>query len=510
MNNLKIATFISYVTLIIGNLISLLYTPFMLVSLGQSEYGLFSLTNTIISYVYLLDMGFGNAVIRYNAKYMVEDDEESCQNLNGMFFSLYLVIAIVGGIIGFIMYQNFDTWFAQGLSIQEISRIKVMFTIAIINLVCAFPLNIFNGIIVAHEKFVFTKIITLIRTILNPLIMIIILVSGYKAIGMLIGSTFFNLFIGIINIIFCFKYLNIKFKFNNFDKNLLKEIFNFSFFIFLSAIAYKIYWSTDQFILGMFVSASAISIYSIGSQLNGYFTSFSNVINSMFLPKLTKLTVNTTDKTELMNILVKISRIQYFIASFILLGFILIGKAFIIRWAGPDYRQSYFIALLVMGPQLFSIIQALFATLLEAMNKHKIKAYIYLSVAIFNLILTLILVKPYGMIGCAVATSVGMTINAILNNIYYTYSLKLDMKFYWKQILKILPTSIIVFIVGSIYVRLVQPTNYFEIFIFGIVFSITYFGSLWLIGFNELEKNMIRQSFNKIIKIKKIHKNYQK
>ncbi|MDB8551641.1 polysaccharide biosynthesis C-terminal domain-containing protein [Turicibacter sanguinis] len=503
MNNLKIATIISYVTLLLGNLISLLYTPFMLMSLGQSEYGLFSLTNTIISYVYLLDMGFGNAVIRYNSKYMAENDEESCKNLNGMFLVLYLVVAVIAGIIGIIMYQNFDRWFAQGLSLEEISRIKVMFIIAIINLVCAFPLNIFNGIILAHEKFVFTKMITLLRTIINPLVMIMILLLGYKAIGMLIGSTVFNLAIGAMNIIFCFKYLNVKFKFNHFDKYLLKEIFNFSFFIFLSAIAYKIYWSTDQIILGMFVSASSISIYSIGSQLNGYFTSFSNVINSMFLPKLTKLTVSTTNKKELMNIIVKVSRIQYFIASFILVGFILVGKAFIIRWAGPEYNQSYFIALLVMGPQLFSIIQALFATLLEAMNKHKIKSFIYLSVAVFNLILTLILVKPYGMIGCAIATAIGMTINAILNNIYYKFTLKLDMEYYWKEILKLCPTSIVIFILGIFYVKLIHPTDYFGIFIFGIIFSITYFGCLWLFGFNKSEKNTIKSFFLKIIHLLK-------
>lgn len=503
MNNLKVATLISYITLLLGNLISLIYTPFMLMTLGQSEYGLFSLTNTIISYIYLLDMGFGNAVIRYNSKYIAKNDEDRCKSLNGMFLILYLVISIIGGILGFILYQNFDLWFSQGLNIEEISRVKVMFTIAIINLVCAFPLNIFNGIIIAHEKFVFSKIITLIRTVLNPIIMIIILVSGHKAIGMLVGSTIFNLLVGFINILFCFKYLNVKFTFNHFDKHLLGEIFNFSFFIFLSAIAYKIYWSTDQFILGMFVSANAISIYSIGSQLNGYFTSFSNVINSMFLPKLTKLTVSIKDKSELMNILVNVSRIQYLIASFILIGFMLIGKVFIVTWAGSDYHDSYYIALLVMGPQLFSIIQALFATLLEAMNKHKIKAYIYLSVAVFNLILTLILVKPYGTIGCAIATAIGMTINAILNNIYYKFTLKLDMEYYWKEILKLFPTSILIFILGIVYVKLIHPTDYFGIFIFGIIFSITYFGCLWLFGFNEAEKNTIKNFFFKIIHLLK-------
>lgn len=499
MNNIKIATIISYLTLLLGNVISLMYTPFMLATLGSGEYGLFSLTNTIISYIYLLDMGFGNAVIRYNSKYMAEKDEIGRRNLNGMFLILYCIIAIIAAILGVLLYSNFDSWFTQGLSSQEIHKTKIMFAIAILNLVISFPLNVFSGIIISHEKFIFTKLVTLIRTILNPIIMTIVLLCGYKAIGMLIGSTIFNIGIGFVNVIYCFRVLNLKLSFNKFDKKIFVEIFNFSFFIFLSSIAYNIYWSTDQFILGMFVSSTAIAIYTIGSQLNGYFTSFSNVLNSMFLPKFTKLTtLKNRDNKELMDILIKISRIQYFLATFLLVGFLLVGKQFIKVWAGPNYNNSYYIALLIMFPQLISIIQSLFATLLEAMNKHRVKSFIYLGVALFNLILTLILVKPYGAIGCAMATAIGMLINAILNNIYYSYALKLDMKNYWKSILKLLPSTIIAAIIGEIVAYYINPTSYVKIGIFGLIFTIVYGVLLWVLVLNLQEKDMVRGVLERI------------
>ena len=289
-NNIKLATIISYITLIIGNIISIIYTPFMLATLGSEEYGLFTLVNTIISYIYLLDMGLGNAIIRYNSKYMAENDEDGLQKVNGMFLCLYSLIAVIGVIIGFIVYKNLDTIFINGLSLQEINKIKTMFIVAIINLAFSFPLNVFSGIIIANERFVFTKIIALVRTILNPIVMISVLLLGYKSLGMLIASTIFNISIGFINIFYCFNVLKVKIKFRGFNKRIYKEVFRYSFFIFLSAIAYKLYWSTDQIILGMFVGSSAISIYSIGVQFNGYLTSFSNVVSGMFLPKLTKLT----------------------------------------------------------------------------------------------------------------------------------------------------------------------------------------------------------------------------
>lgn len=499
INHIMIGTIISYITLFLGNFISLIYTPFMLARLGKQEYGLFSLTNTIISYVYLLDMGLSNAVIRYNAKYIAEDNNSGKQKLNGMFLLLYSGISIITSIVGVIIYKNIDVIFANGLTPLEIDKIKVMFLVALINLVLAFPLNVFNGIIIAHEKFIYTKLLAMIRTVLNPVIMIVVLVFGYKAIAMLIASSIFNVVLGLINVIYCFKVLHIKLHFQSIDKNLLIDISKFSFFIFLSAIAQKIYWSTDQFVLGIFVSSTAIAIYSIGSQLNGYFKVFSNIINGMFLPKLTKLTVqmeNAEDK--IMTILIQVSRIQYLISVFIFMGFILVGKQFVQVWVGEEYNQSYYIALLVMGPQLISIIQALFATLLEAMNKHRVKSLIYLGVAAFNLLLTLMLVKPLGALGCAFATSLGMLINALINNIYYRFKLKLNMKYYWRNILSLVPTTIGVFFIGLVLIKIINPIGFIDIALFILLFTLVYGISMWTIGINAEEKNFTKEIIRRI------------
>lgn len=496
-NSIKIATIISYITLILGNVISLLYTPFMLSTLGSKEYGVFSLVNTIISYMYLLDMGIGNAVIRYNAKYMAENDRKALNNINGMFLSMYSIIALIGLVLGVLLYNNIDNIFSKGLSLSEISILKVMFIISITNMVCSFPLSVFNGIIIANERFVFIKMVALVKSIFNPVVMVSVLLLGYRSIGMVTISTIFNISIGIINVIYCLKVLKVKFDFNQFNISILKEVFNYSFFIFLGAIAYQIYWSTDQLILGIFVSATSIAIYSVGAQFNSYFTSFSNVISSMFLPKLTKIVSTENNKEILMSILIKVSRIQLFIATLILMGFVLVGKPFIKLWAGEDYELSYYIALLVMIPQIFSIVQSLFATMLEAMNKHKVKSFIYLGVSILNLALSLLLVGKLGPIGCALGTGIGMSINAILNNLYYKYKLNLNMSYYWKEILKLLPSTIVGFLIGNILLKYIDLNNYISIGIFVLCFSLIYFIVWWVSAFNEYEKNIILSLFKK-------------
>jgi len=301
-----------------------------------------------------------------------------------------------------------------------------------------------------------------------------------------------------MNVIYCFKILKLKIKFAGFDKALFREIFKYSFFVFLGAIAYQIYWNTDQLILAIFVGSAPIAIYAVSSQFNTYFISLSNVLSSIFLPKLTKMVAVEENKNELMKLLTKVGRIQYYICSYIFVGFVLVGKQFIVRWMGESYSYCYIIAIILMFPQIFSIIQSLFATMLEAMNKHKVKAYIYLTIAIVNVLISVLLVKKYQGLGCAIGTAIGMIINATANNIYYKYFIKLDIKYFWLKILKLVIPSSITFGLGFIVIKMLSPSSYISILIFGIIFTIIYFIVFWILGFNKYEKDIFVSTLKKV------------
>lgn len=104
INQLKAGATLSLISFGVVNLIGLFYTPFMLRMMGQEEYGLFSLVASLISYLTILDFGFGNAIIRYTAKYRAENRERDLPNLFGMFCALYGVIGLLAMIIGFILF----------------------------------------------------------------------------------------------------------------------------------------------------------------------------------------------------------------------------------------------------------------------------------------------------------------------------------------------------------------------------------------------------------------------
>lgn len=205
INQLKAGALLSYVSMGLGYIISILYTPIMLRLLGQSEYGLYNLVSSVVSYLGLLNFGFGSAYMRYYSRYRVENDEENIAKLNGMFLTVFTIIGLVAMLAGMVLVLNTELIFGDKLTANELSKAKILMAIMVFNLSTSFPASVFNSYITANEQYVFQKIVQMIKTVLSPFIMLPVLLMGYKSIGMVVVTTILTITVEIVNIIFCLK-----------------------------------------------------------------------------------------------------------------------------------------------------------------------------------------------------------------------------------------------------------------------------------------------------------------
>ena len=130
----KKGVILSYLGLIIDILSSIIYVPFLLRSLGQAEYGIYSLTTTISSYLLLLDLGIGNALVRYMAKYRVNKEDENQSKFYGLSIIFYTAIFLIAIIVGVILCLIFPNVFAKGLTVEEIKLAqKLLFVTNFLN-----------------------------------------------------------------------------------------------------------------------------------------------------------------------------------------------------------------------------------------------------------------------------------------------------------------------------------------------------------------------------------------
>jgi len=496
VNQLKAGAILSYLSLILTILISLIYTPFMLRKLGQSEYGLFSLINSVIAYLTILDFGFGNAAVRYTAKYRAENNKEKEHAFLGMLFLLYVGIGIIALIIGLLLIFNIESLFQNSLANWEIEKAKILMWIAIVNIAISFPLSLFQSVINAYERFVFIKGLQLVKNVLTPVLMVLVLAMGYKSIGMILVTVILNLLFNLYCIVYCVNNLKVKLQFERFNIPLLKELSIYSFFIFLGIIVDRVYWNTGQFLLGIFSGTVSISVYSIGVQFATYYLSLSTAVSSVFLPRLTAIDVKNSDSNEISELFIKIGRMQLIILGYILSGFILIGEDFVTLWAGSEYSDSYWIALILMVPLTIPLIQNLGISVLQAKNKHAFRSVAYVFIAILNIAISIPLIKAFGIFGCAIGTATAFLVGqGVTMNVYYYKIIRLDIPRFWLEVGKILPAMVLPGIITYVFKQCVVLKGYLGLAIYGGIFSILYLICMWLLGMNTYEKNLAREPY---------------
>lgn len=501
MNQKKIGVIISYLGQIVNILTGLIYTPIMLRLLGQSEYGLYQLVSSVVSYLSLLSLGFGASYMRFYAREKAQNSEEGVAKVNGMFLLIFCFLSFICLICGIVMLTNIKVIFGSGLTIEEYATAKKLMFLMIISLALTFPNSIFNSIITSQERFLFQKSISLLQSVLNPFLALPLLIAGFGSVGMVVVSTLLTISVLLSNIYYCFKKLCAKFCFKNLQFSLLREMWIFTFFIFLNQIVDQINWSVDKFLLGRLAGTVSVAVYGVGSQINTLYIQLSASVSNVFVPKVNRIVAETGNNHELTDLFTRVGRIQFMIMSLILTGFIFFGKPFIRFWAGNEYNEAYFITLLLIIPVTVPLIQNLGIEIQRAKNKHKARSIVYFFIAIGNIFVSIPLIKLFGPTGAAFGTTLSLIAgNVLFMNWYYHRKLDINVKYFWKNIFSFVPAFIVPCIVGIIFFVMGAnqiKTLAIQIFIYTIIFSL----SFYFLGMNAEEKGIILKPLRKVCKL---------
>jgi O-antigen/teichoic acid export membrane protein len=333
-------------------------------------------------------------------------------------------------------------------------------------------------------------------------VMICLLLLGYKAVAMVVVQTVFNFVTLGLNVLYCKNKIHISVKFTHVNWGFLKEVSIYSFWIFLNAVMDRIYWSTGQFVLGIFAGAAAVAVYAVAIQLYNIYMILSIAVSGVFLPRITSMVVNGNSYTAISDLFVRTGRIQYIVMSYILSCFIIFGKSFIMLWAGANYEDTYLIALLLFIPGTVPLIQNLGIIILQARNQMKFRSVLYVLVSIVCLGLSILLAKRYGGVGCAFGTAISVVIGQIIIiNIYYWKRQHIDILKFWKEILKmsIVPVIIDITAAAIIFTAKIDLLNIRYFIIASIVFSVVFVFMFWRFSMNVDERQLISKPVLNVI-----------
>jgi O-antigen/teichoic acid export membrane protein len=499
MNQLRTGAALSYLNIFVSNLLNLLFTPFMLRSLGQSGYGLYALMGALVAYMGVLDFGLGNAIIRYVAKFRAEGDAASEGALLRVCVRIYGSIAALTLLIGACVLPNLRSFFGATLSAAELSDARALFILMTVNLALSFPFGAFNAVILGHERFVFHRTVSLVRMLLRTGVLVALLLLGYKALAIVVVDTCLNVAVGLLSIGYVRLGLGVRSHPKRFERSFIREVVFYSLYIFVNLIVDQLFWRIGHLVLGATAGTAAVAVFAIAMQLAQYYRMFPMAVSGVFLPRITAMVVSGASERDILSLFARTARVQLLALAYILGGFTLFGREFLHLWAGPAYASAWQVALVVMIPLTVPLAQTVGIHIQQAKNMHQFRSLLYLAIAVANALLSVLLVRRWGALGAALGTTVALVLGHILAmNLYYHHRIGLDMRRFARLVVTgIVPASLAAIGAGAL-LTLVPGYSWPKLLARIAVFTGLYGAAMWSFGMNTYEKGLFRSALGAV------------
>lgn len=502
----KTGAILSYLHIIAEVISTLWITPFVIHTLGDAEYGVYKLVASLTSYLLLLDLGLGNAVVRYVAKYNERNDLDSNRKFLGLCLIFYSIISVILIVLGAFMVASFQNVFATGLTASEVELSKRLLKLTILNAAITIGTSVFGNIIIAHSRFAVAKGAAIIQILIRMLLTFGALSLGGDSVSIVLINLLLTIAMRGYYVVYVFFVLKLKPRFKNMDFAFVKEVISFSAFILLQMVATQINAHTDQVLLGMLVpmSASLIGIYGVGTQIVQYFQSIGQALGGILMPGVVKLVENNASSEQLQNEMIRIGRYSFAILGIVFVGFLVNGPRFLILWVGPGYDQSYMVAVLLMLAYLFILTESIGTQILWAKNKHQLQSVMKMLIVLVNVGVSIILIRWKPLIGATIGTFLSLMLGDVLvMNLVFRKEIGISLRAYYCGLAKgILPSLVLSATAGCLVLLFSLPPGLALVLNVGCMILV-YAISMWMFGFNQHEKELLIRLLQMLLRIQR-------
>ncbi len=406
--SLKINAISNWVSLVVQVAVGFFLTPFVISHLGQSGYGIWVLVGSFIGYYGLLNLGVGSAISRYVARYSVQGDTKSLNETVNTALAMFCLTGFCAIIISFIIAEPLAIYFK--IAPEYFNDFKHLVLILGIATGLSFPSGVFAAMIAARERYVVVNIVNILATLLRTGLTVSILLAGHGLVGLaypaLAATT-----VSLIAFIFLARAVIPEFRLStgSVRGSKLKMLLVYGGFTTIIAIADILRLQIDSIVIGRMIGVTEVGIYGIAAILIRYMLSFVSSGMGVLTPRFASLD-GANKKDEIKDIFLRALSISSFIACGITMLLVLFGRPFIFLWVGGGFAGSVPVLTILAVSYAFALCQMPGIGLMYALNKHRYYAVATMSEAIANVILSIVLVRYWGIIGVALGTAIPMLI----------------------------------------------------------------------------------------------------
>lgn len=401
-------------------LIGFFLMPYIIATVGETQYGAWVFINAVAGYAGLVYAGFGATICRYVSDLSAKKEWTRLNQFVSSIQSVYFagaVIAILVTIIFAWLAGNLQNWDAVSINEVRISILIVGSTIGI-----GMIGSVYGGVLIGMQRLDIKHAIDVFGGVTRLILTIVCLREQYGLITL--GLIFLGVTIldNLISAIVAYRVLpTLSVAPWNTRKDVLKECFGFSAFTAIAMVAESLIFFTDTVVIGVILGPLAVVPYQIGLRIAQMIQVPITQVGEAILPKAGELHA-ARKQNDLARIVSKGMGLAFLITGGFFIGSAYFGQMLIQTWIGKEFPQSALVLVILIGAQLIALPMIVSRKALLGMGQVRIPAFIDIAEAIFNLVLSLILIQYWGILGVACGTLIPILL--VESTVYLPYAMR--------------------------------------------------------------------------------------
>jgi O-antigen/teichoic acid export membrane protein len=401
-----------YLAIFVDGVIGLVLLPFNVSHLGPAAYGLWALTSSVTWFFGVLDLGYGGALVKFVAQYRAWRDRGA---LNEIVSTIALVFAGLGAVcfaVTAVLAWRIDSLF--NIQPNQVRTAQHVLLIVGAYLSVRFPLAVFGGVVYGFQRYYLNNAVSIGTSLVIATVNVGVLSAGHGLVALVAATTVVRvLSLGLFawNAYRAFPGLQVRPSL--FRRARLQEVTGFSVYMLVLDWSAKLNYSSDTMVIGAMLDTTAVAVWTVGQRLSQLAQQLTNQLNdALFATVVDSDAAQRQDRLQM--ILLQGTKLSLALAAPLCLGLIAVAEPLIRSWVGPQFSAGVRPTQILLAVVLVRISTASANMILKGAGQHKLLTYTNATTAVTNILLSIALIRPFGLVGVALGTLIPVSIGTML------------------------------------------------------------------------------------------------
>jgi O-antigen/teichoic acid export membrane protein len=386
----------NWTVLVAEVLVAFFLTPFIVQALGLPTYGVWSLLNSLVGYMGLIDLGIRGSVGRFVNVYLARGEHDRVREVISTSLAFLTGGALVALVVAVIIGSHFGELFPRTPP-ELIDEIRAALPILTVGLLIAFWGAVYRSLLVAFDRFDLANAVGLLGLAIRVAFTVLVLRMGGGLVGLVWVMVGTLLVMNVLNVVLaarCFPGSGFARRWVSRER--FREMWKFGTVAFTSRTASTMAVQSGPVIAMAFLGPAAVGIYSIALQLVQICQRVLEQLGVVIYPSVMKLG-GVEDRDGLKSVFLWFSRLQYLVAGLLYFGVIGFAAAFIRLWVGAEFDEAGPVTRILAVGELLMLAGSTASLTLFSLGRLKINLQVSIAEAIAMVVLAVVLAGPLGM-----------------------------------------------------------------------------------------------------------------